>query len=825
MFRKKIIVIGLLDSLRLDARQVLRQIRNSVGFSAIVVVMIAAGLGVATAIFSTVRTVLLSPLPYKDSEQLVQIISTWPKTGDKNNWSAPYRDALDWKTTVAAFRDIGMYRYSLLNLTESAPAESLYGVRATAGLLPLLGVRPYIGQWFSSEDDRPGHTHELVLSYDLWRRRFQADPQIVGKVVHLNGDGYLVLGVMPKGFNFPLRLATTAQLPTDQMQFWMPLGADLGAEEHGAPNAGVIARLKPGVSLPAAQSQLEAACLLLQSQYPATNKDLSARLVPLREQTVDQINGPLLALLAAAGLILLLTCANVASLLLAKGQSSAHELAVRMALGGSVSRVARIPLLHGVVLSLCGCLLGVPLSVVILRFLIQLAPIDVPRLADAHIDSQAIAFELALTLLSALVVGGLNAFQVLRRSPRDVLSDAAKTSSGPPRTKLRSTLVIGQVALAVILVTGAGLMLRTFLNLLSTDTGYQPDRVLYAVNALPPSRYPTPEGRALFYKKVLDRLRVAPGIESAAASTGFPLVGEYPSTRVQAADSVNGDNGAGVTAEFNVVSPGYLETMGVRLISGRTIRETDTADTAQVAVIDATLATRLWPGQDPLGKLINTGDPANPIWRQVAGVIAQTRNTSLERAAQPNVFVPLAQAGGWVNFVIVKSRLSPEEAATVVKNVVSSVDPNQFVFFSQSMSQLIRDVIAVRHFLFTVLVFFGASAIGLSAVGIYGLVSFIATSRVHEVGIRMALGATPVHIVSLVVFQSIRLTLIGILAGLLGSLFLGRSLSSLLFGVRPNDPLTLALTAVLLGMVTILAALGPAFRSAQLRPMQALRRE
>lgn len=235
MSRPKTIASSLWDSLRLDARRVLRQIRNSFAFSAIVVVLLATGLSVATAIFSTVRTVLLSPLPYKDSEQLVQIISTWPRTGDKNDWSAPYRDALDWRTNVAAFRDVGMYRYSLLNLTEGVPAESLYGVRATAGLLPLLGVRPYLGQWFSSEDDRPSHTHELVLSYELWRRRFQADPQIVGKVVHLNGEGYQVLGVMPKGFNFPLKLATTAQLPTDQMQFWMPLGADLATEEHGAP--------------------------------------------------------------------------------------------------------------------------------------------------------------------------------------------------------------------------------------------------------------------------------------------------------------------------------------------------------------------------------------------------------------------------------------------------------------------------------------------------------------------------------------------------------------------------------------------------------------
>jgi putative ABC transport system permease protein len=410
-------------------------------------------------------------------------VSRWPKTGDQNGWSAPLRDAAEWKTTVPAFEDVAAYRFDLVNLTEGSP-DALYGLRVSANLLPMLGVGPQLGRWLSAEEDRPGHTHVVLLSDDLWRRRFHADPHIVGKVIHFDSEGYQVLGVMPRGFNFPLKSSGNVQLPTDQMQYWVPLGADLAREPHGAPNAGVIARLKEGVSLQAAQGQLETACRLLQQEFPATNRDLSARLSSLHQHTVGAFDGPLFALLAATALILLLTCANITSLLLAKGEFRSHELAVRMALGGSVGRVARIPLVEGIALCCGGCFLGLPLAVIVLKFLIHLAPVNVPRLADTRIDLHAVLFEVALALACGIVVGGLNALQVLQRSPREVLSESSRTSSGQPRAKLRSALVIGQIALAVILVSGAGLMLRTFMNLLSTDTGYKADHVVYAVTVL-----------------------------------------------------------------------------------------------------------------------------------------------------------------------------------------------------------------------------------------------------------------------------------------------------------------------------------------------------
>jgi len=818
--------ISLLETLWTDVRQVLRQIQKKPAFAGAVTLVLAAGFGVSTAMFSTVRNVLLNPLPYEAPDRLVQIVSRWPKTGEQTGWSAPLRDAVDWKTAVAAFQDVAMYRYMLLNLTEvGGQAEALYGLRTTRNLLPLLGIHPQSGRWFSAEDDRPGHTHVIILSDDLWRRRFHADPQIIGKIIHLDSEGYQVLGVMPKGFNFPLKLGTGAQLPTDQMQYWIPLGADLSKEQRGDPNAGVIARLKKGIPIGEAGAQLETACQLLQRQYPATNKDMSAVLLSLRQQTVVQFNAPLLALLGATGLILVLTCANIASLLLAKGESSSHELAVRVALGGSMGRVARVPLVEGVVLCFAGCLLGVPLAVVILKFLIYTAPIDVPRLAATRIDLHAVCFGLFLALLCGFVVGGLNALQVLKRSPREVLSEGSRADSGRPRAKLRSSLVIGQIALAVILVSGAGLMLRTFANLLSTDIGYKPDHVLYSVTVLPPSQYSKRTDMELFYKKVSDRLRVTPGIESAAASTGFPLVGQYDSAKVQPAGVINGDGGSGVSADFDEISPGYLEAMGVRLTNGRAFTEADNANTPKVAVLDADLAKRLWPDQNPLGKLINTNDPAKPVWRQVVGVVAPTRNRSLDIAARPSLYVPLSQGTGWVNFVIVKSLRAPEETTRLLKNIVSSVDPNQSVFFAQSMSQLIQDSIATRHFLFVALAFFGLAALILSALGIYSLVSFIATSRVREVGIRMALGAKRGNIAALVVFQGIRLALLGTTVGVIGSILLNRLLTGLLFGVRPFDIETLLFAILALGSVTTIAAFVPAYRSARLQPMRALRME
>jgi len=477
------------------------------------------------------------------------------------------------------------------------------------------------------------------------------------------------------------------------------------------------------------------------------------------------------------------------------------------------------------VLCFAGWSLGVPLAVVILKFLIYLAPIDIPRLAATRIDLQAVFLGLSLALLCGFVVGGLNALQVLKRSPREVLSEGPRASSGRPRAKLRSSLVIGQIALAVILVSGAGLMLRTFVNLLSTDIGYKPDHVLYSVTVLPPSQYSKRADMELFYKKVLDRLRTMPEIESAAASTGFPMVGQYDNTKAQPAGLANGDRSSGVSTDFDEVSPGYLEAMGVRLTNGRTFTEADTANTPKVAVIDTDLAKKLWPEQNPLGKLINTDDPAKPVWRQVVGVVAPTRNRSLDITARPSVYVPLSQGAGWINFVIVKSLAPPEETTRLLKSIVSSVDPNQSVFFAQSMSQLIQDSIATRHLLLVALAFFGFAALILSALGIYSLVSFIAASRVREVGIRMALGATRGNIAGLVVFQGIRLALLGMTAGLIGSILLSRLLIGLLFGVRPFDVETLLFAILALGAVTTIAAFVPAYRSARLQPMRALRAE
>lgn len=808
-----------LDSFWNDVCYAFRQLRRTPVFSLTSILILAAGFGVSTAIYSTVRTVLLNPLPYKNPERLVQMVSRWPKTGDQNGWSAPLLDAVAWKSTVPAFQDVAMFRFSLVNLTEGQ-AEALNGLRITANLLPMLGVKPQLGRWLFADDDRPGHTHVVILSDGLWRRRFHADSQIVGKIIHFNSEGYQVLGVMPKGFNFPFPSGSNGQLPN---QYWMPLGADLAREQHGDPNTGVIARLKEGVSIKEAQVQLETACQMLQQEYPATNKGLSARLSSLHQHTVGEFDGPLVALLVAAALILLLVCANISSLLLARLESRFNELAVRMALGGSAWQVARIPFFEGVVLCFCGCLLAVPLAVIMLHVLIQLAPVNVPRLADTRIDSYALAFAIALTAMSGGFVGAMNALQVFRRSPRDILSEGSRNIPGQPRARLRSSLVIGQVALAVILVSAAGLMLRTFFNLLSTDIGYRPNGVMYAITVLPASRYPAREDVELFFKKVLDRLRASPGIESAAAATALPLVGEYNGARVQTSEMLGRDKSSGISVAVNEVSPGFIETMGVRMISGRSIRETDTADAPKVTIIDQDTAARLWPHQDPLGKLMNTEDPDKPVWREVIGIIAPTRDHALDMSPRPSIYLPLSQGSSGISFLVVKSFASPIETARVLKNVVAAVDSNQSVFLAATVTQLIRDSIATRRFLFLVMMFFGAAALTLSTLGIYGLISFLAASRVREVGIRMALGATRGNIAGLVVLQGIRLALIGALVGLLGSVMLSHLLVGLLFGVRPFDLETLLLTIVILGMATTLAALIPALRSARLQPMKALR--
>ena len=808
-----------------DLRQAIRQICKAPAFSASVVLLLAAGFGISVAVFSVVRNVLLSPLPYNEPHRLIQIVSRWPKTGDQTHWSAPLRDAVDWKSSLPALQDLAIYRYNLANLTGNGPAESSYGLRVSANLMPMLGVRPQLGNWFPAEYDRPGSAHVIMLSDDLWRRRFHADRDIVGKTIHLDSEGYEVVAVMPKGFNFPLKLGTNALLPTDQMQYWAPLPIDLEKEGRGNPNAGVIARLKPGVSLAEAQTQLDAACLRLQQEFPATNRGLSAHLSSLRKQTVRQTNTPLLALLAATGLLVLLTCANIASLLLARGESKSAELAIRMALGGTALRIARLPLLQSILLCGCGGLLGIPLAIASVHVLLRLAPVDVPRLANTSIDWQAVLFAVALALGSGLLIGVLNALQVLRQSPRNVLSDASRTHAGRPRTRLRSSLVVSQVALTVVLLSGTGLMVRTFLNLMSSDSGYQAKDVFYGVTVLPHTQYAQFEKRQLFYDRVLARLRSTPHVELAAISTGFPFVGQYDDAKTQSIEMAAGNRDSGVSADFNAVSAGYLEAMGVRLVRGRFVSETDTASTPNVAVIDESLARALWPGSDPIGRSINANDPLHPVWRHVVGVVAPMRNVSLDLVARPGVFVPLDQTTGNVNFVVIKTTLAPNQAAELLKNTVAGVDANQGVFFFQSLQSLLSDTIAVRRFLLVVLAFFAAAALVLSTLGIYGLISFIAISRTREVGIRIALGANKANIGRLIVSEGLRLTLLGVGAGVLLSAAVGRLLSSLLFGVRSFDTATIAFAIAVLGLASTIAALIPALRSTRVQPVTALRAE
>jgi len=808
-----------------DLRHLLRAMRRAPTFTLAVVLVLACGFAVSTAVFSTVRNVVLAPLPWRDPGRLVQIISRWPKSGAQNGWSAPLGDLPDIKGGVPAFADVAAYRYSLLNLRTSGAADSLYGVRVSANLLPMLGVPPQLGSWIPPGYDRPGNTHVLLLSDGLWHHAFHADPHIIGKTMRLDDEDYLILGVMPPGFNFPMKLGTTAALPTDQMQFWMPLGIDFSKEPHGDANSGLIARLRNGASLAQAQQQIEAVYQSLDQRYPVTCAGLSAVLLSLQQQTTGQVRAPLFALLAGACLILLLGCTNVAALLLARGEARSGELALRLALGATPARVAVLPILYGFLLCACGCLLGLPLAIACLHLLIRLAPIDVPRLPQTAIDPWALLFATALAFLCGALVGGVNALQILHRSPREVLSESSLSTTRRSRARLRSSLVVVQVALAVLLAVGAGLTLRTFVNLLSENTGYRPAGVLYGVIVLSPTRYPQPERRALFYKKVLDQLRAAPGITDAATSTGFPLVGQYDGVRVESPEQANGTLTSEITADFNSVSPRYLQTVGVRLLRGRLLQETDTAATPRVAVIDSLLAQALWPGQNPIGRRINTGDPAKPLWREVVGEVAPMHNRSLDLAPRGGVFVPFAQAGGYVNFIVLRGTLPPATAAARLRAIVSATDPGQGVFFAQSMPQLMSDAIAVRRFLFVVLAFFGAAAVFLSALGLYSLVSFFAASRAREVGIRMALGATRAAIASLVVSQGLRLTLLGVALGTLSALLLSRLLTGLLYGVRPFDLPTLLGAVLLLAATTAIAALIPAWRAAQTDPMKALRTE
>jgi putative ABC transport system permease protein len=702
-----------------------------------------------------------------------------------------------------------------VNLTGDGEPERLQGVGVSAGLLGVLRVQPALGRGFLPEEDRPGAEPVALLSDGLWRRRFGADPKIVGRILQLDGKATTVLGVLPADLQFP----RTSEV-------WLPMALDPAKAGRRSDFLTVVGRLASGLTQSQAQSELSAVMRRLEEQYPDSNAGWGVELQPLHEYLVGESRTALLVFAGAVGFVLLIACANVANLLLAQATARSREMAIRTAVGAGRGRIVRQLLTESVLLSLVGGVLGVLLAIWSLELLTTLRPEAVPPFAKAGVDGRVLGFTLGLSLLTGLLFGLGPALQAARPELQSVLKEGGHSASeGPRGGRLRSMLAASEIALALVLLVGAGLLLKSFVQLLRVDPGFDPSNTLTVRLNLAASRYPEQEQRAAFVRALLERLAALPGVEGAASANAVPLVeGSYLSFLIEGRPEPPPE--AVQDTEFFRISPGYLGLMRIPLLQGRDFTDRDELQAQRVALINQTMARRYFPNESPLGRRVTLGDPQDPAsWMTIVGVAGDTRNRGLDQEAYPQLYAAQAQMPRLGLTFVLRAADDPLALVPAVRATVRSIDPEQPIYGISTLEGIVGDSIAGQQFNMLLVGIFGAVALLLASIGIYGVLSYSVAQRLHEFGIRMALGAGRADILRLVIRQGMRLAVAGVGSGLVASLAVTRVLSGLLYGVGTTDPATFAAVAGLLAVVALLACSLPARRAMRVDPMIALRYE
>jgi predicted permease len=825
-----------LGDLLQDLRFGLRMLVKNPGFTAIALLTLSLGIGANTAIFSIVKSVLVRPLPFAQPDRLMQA-QYRPKPNfiipqeDMLSW-IDRRDLVDWRTRSRSFERIGGYWYSRLTLPGEDATELIAGISVTHDLLPALGIQPALGRHFLPGEARPGGDRLIILSDDLWRSRFAADPRMIGQTIRSIDGSYVVVGVMPPGFNFPLKQRKDVRMPSGQTGFWTLSDDDLNRASRDSKNYNVILQLKPGVRPEQAQAELDTLFAQRLRDDPQPYDQIGVRLISLKDHTVGEAGTVLLFLLGAIGLVVLMVCANIANLLLARADGRRKEMAIRQSLGASPARLVRQALTESLLLALAGGAAGALLAAWSLGLLVRLSPHYIPRLAESRIDAGTLAFTLAMAVMAGLLFGALPAWRSARVDLNEILKQTAgragawRSSLGAPG----NLLVTFEIALALVLTLGAGLLLNSFARLMMIDPGLRTTGLTAAL--IPPSgaRNPDPASRLAFFRQVLERLENTPGIEAAGSSNGLPLTGVGagdPHLRIEERPRTAANDPA-ILTRIHIVSSGYLSTLGVPLVRGRPLTANDTATTVPVAVINETAANRFWNGADPIGKRLSLsyGKPeGGEVWRQVVGVVKSTRHGGLVQDPGPEVYVPVEQEP-WPSFLLfVRSSLPQSEIARAIRQAVTAVNKNQPIQHIISMDDLLADSISTQRFSVLLLGGFSVLALILAMMGVYGVVSYTVAQRTPEIGIRIALGAQSRDVLRLILAQGLKPVLIGSGIGLMLGLALSRVLSSLLYGVTATDPATLAIVALLLTLAALLACYLPARRATKVDPMAALRTE
>jgi predicted permease len=810
--------------LRQDVRYALRTLRKSPAFALIAVLTLALGIAANTAIFSVVDAVLLRPLPYADADRLVSIWNSYAEPQLPRAALSP-ADFADFSEQHAGFTAMSALADRNVNLTGHDEPQRLQSYVVSPNFFRVLGVRALLGRTFLDEEGVGGRDRVAVLSHDLWRRTFGADSGVVGRTIQLSGTPHTVVGVMPPGVRFP---DAPSFLFPERAELWLPFSWERRrAEPRGDQFLRGIGRLGPGVTLERARQDLAVIAARLRAQYPDTYRaeyGWMPVLVPMREQILGDSRPALLVLLGAVAFVLLIACANVANLTLARGAGRRKEIALRTALGAGRARLVRQLLTESVVLSAMGGALGLLLAVWLVRVLARLGPEDIPRLANAGVDVRVLGFTLAVTLLTGIVFGLVPALQQSRTDVQGALKDGGRgASEGAPRHRLRGTLVVAEVALAVVVLVGAGLLLRSFVRLQRVDPGFDARGVLTMQLSLPRTRYEGESQVAAFYTRLLDRLATLPGVSSAGAVHPLPLGGDGwgASFLVEGQPVAAGE--AFPHADFAAVTPHYFRSMGIPLVAGRVFTARDDAGAPPVVVVDASLARQYWPRENPIGKRLNLAGQPDSVWSTVVGVVGHVRSGTLQQAGEPQIYLSYFQDVRGTMSVTIRGSGDPMRLATSVRDVVRSLDADQPIAKMRVMDDIVARTTARQRFNLLLLSTFAASALLLAAVGIYGVTSYAVGQRTNEIGVRLALGALPGDVLSLVVGQGMRLVLLGVALGVAAALAVSRLMAGLLYGVGAADVATYVAIGALLSVVALLACYLPARRATHVDPATALR--
>ena len=804
-----------------DLRFAFRQMGKRPGFTAVVVLTMALGIGANAAIFSVLDSILLRPLPYSQPEQLIKVWTRFTGIGLPNdqNWvSAP--EFRDFQQLNRSFSDLAAIDSGSFNLGVKGSPQRVVGASVSPSLFGMLGAQPLIGRTFLAEEAQPGRDHEVVLSYGLWRRVFAGNPNVVGSTIDIDGVPMSVVGVMPAGFAYP-----------DETEIWGPLAFspdDLSENSRGGHGLEVLGRIKPGLSLAQVQSDMDRVgkTMIEQHQtYPYTKYGFGILLHPLLDETVGDVKMSLMVLMAAVGLVLLIACANIANLLLARSTERQQEIETRMALGASGWRLARQLLTESVILAFAGGFVGLAITPVVLRGLIAVAAKSLPRAIHTSVDVSVLALAAAVSLATGVLFGLAPALQAARGQSFERLKGGRSTEGRRPK-RLRSALVICETAFSLLLVAAAGLLLRSFAQVLKVDPGFHPDGVLTLRIALPDAIYSKPEQVRGFYDELINRVQRLPGVQSAGAVSALPLSNEGGSgTTTMDSQSVPFEDTT-PEADQRVVTSDYFKAMGISLIRGRNFEARDSDVGPEVVIVDESLAQTYWPNQDPIGKRLHSGDRKfNVPWATIIGVVRHVRNRTLEARSRVEVYWPENQKPSRAMTLAILTSANPLNLAPTIQREVSAIDPDLPVYRVRTMTEVMGDSLQRRRLALILLAVFAGLALLLASVGIYGVTSYGVAQRQMEIGLRMALGADRGQVMRMMIRRGMGTIAVGLVLGVVLALCLTRLMSGLLFAVGASDPLALGGAALLLTAAAFVAIIIPAQRATKVDPMVALRYE